>query len=235
MHVFIGFDPREAAAFAVARASVFKHLHHRVPVTGLVLDELRGRGLYRRPTSRVRMRLWDDISGAAMATEFANSRFLVPYLMGYEGWALFMDCDVLVRRPLADLFAHCDAGKAVMCVQHDYVSAATEKMDGQENVAYPRKNWSSVMLMNCGHPACAALTLDYVNEAPGLDLHQFKWCEDRHIGVLPKGWNHLVGEYPENPDARIAHFTLGGPWFEGCKDVEFAGEWTAALQKWALA
>lgn len=234
MHIFIGFDPREAAAFAVARASVYRHVHHRVPVSGLVLAELQARGLYTRPTSRRRLRLWDDLSDAAMATEFALTRFLIPHLMGYQGWALFMDCDVLVRSALEDLFALADNRYAVMCVQHDYTPAGTEKMDGQVQQAYPRKNWSSVMLVNCGHPANRALDLDLVNTRPGRELHGFCWLEDDHIGALPAAWNHLIGEYPPNPQARIAHFTLGGPWFEACQDVEFADEWRALLQRWAI-
>lgn len=233
MQVFVGFDPREAAAFAVTRASVYRHIDPKIPVHGLVLSDLRARGLYSRPTKRIVGRLWDEISGANMATEFAISRFLVPFLCGYRGWSLFMDCDMLVRRPLAELFSLADDSKALMCVQHDYAPAEGEKMDGQAQQLYACKNWSSLMLINCGHPANAALTVDMVNRLPGRDLHRFSWLPDDLIGELPKEWNHLIGEYEPNPDAKCAHFTLGGPWFAGFENVEFADEWRAELCRWA--
>jgi len=235
VQVMIGFDPREAAAFAVTRASLWRHLDPGVPVHGLVLDDLRARGLYRRPTRTKLGRMWDDISGAYCATQFAISRFLVPYLCGYRGWALFMDCDMLVRAPMAELFALRDDSKAVMCVQHDYAPAEGEKMDGQAQQLYACKNWSSLMLFNCGHPANAELTVDLVNSLPGRDLHRFCWLKDEQLGELPKAWNHLIGEYPPDPAAKIAHFTLGGPWFAGFEQAEFADEWRAVLHRWAAA
>jgi hypothetical protein len=233
MQVFLGFDPREAAAFAVARASIWRHARG-VDAHGLVLSELQALGLYTRPTSRRLGRLWDDISGAYMSTEFANSRFLVPFLCGYRGWAVFMDCDVLVRAPLAELFACADDSKALLCVQHDYCPPEGVKMDGQAQQHYARKNWSSVMLINCGHPANAALTPELVNTVPGRDLHRFMWLEDRLIGAIDPAWNWIVGHSDPAVEPKIVHFSSGGPWFAGFEQVAYADEWRDELRRWAL-
>lgn len=229
--IWIGYDPREAEAYGVARHS-FRRNSVGVPIYGLCLHDLREMGLYTRPTSRRVVTkagpdgktetsssvLWDDISGAPMATEFAISRFLVP-LLARRGLALFVDCDVLALADVSELFRNYDYSKAVMCVQHDYKPAETTKMDGQVQTAYTRKNWSSVMVFNCDHPANRRLTLDMVNALPGRELHQFCWLEDDEIGALDPGWNHLVNvsPIPVSSPLKIAHYTLGGPWFgEDC-------------------
>jgi len=171
--IWIGFDPREADAFAVARYSINRHLITPIPIRGVVLSELRARGLYTRPTSRKDGRLWDEISEAPMATEFACSRFLVPHLAG-SGWALFMDCDMLIGTDLLKLFSLADPSKAIMVVKHNHHQPPEGvKMDGQAQTRYARKNWSSVMLFNCDHPANQALTTELVNSVPGRDLHRF--------------------------------------------------------------
>ncbi len=230
--IYIGYDPREADAYAVARGSLLRHLSEPISVHGLVLAQLQCDGLYTRPIERIAGRLFDvksrrpDYSGA-MSTEFALSRFLVPHL-AQTGWALFMDCDMLVRRDVAQLFALADPSKAVMCVQHDYMPSHREKMDGQIQTPYGRKNWSSLMLFNCDHPANAGLTLDLVNNATGKDLHQFCWLEDSHIGALPATWNFLVGESQWDADAAVVHFTSGVPSMTGYEKVAYADEWRAS-------
>ncbi|MBN9548786.1 MAG: hypothetical protein J0H31_07870, partial [Alphaproteobacteria bacterium] len=183
---------REIDAFAVARNSIRRHMISPVSARGVVLADLRARGLYTRPTSRKDGRLWDEISEAPMATEFACSRFLVPHLAS-SGWALFMDCDMLVRRDLQRLFGLADPSKAVMVVKHNHQPTDAVKMDGQAQLRYARKNWSSVMLFNCDHPANKALTVELVNTVPGRDLHRFCWLEDDLIGELSPEWNWLVG------------------------------------------
>ena len=230
--VYIGFDPREADAFAVARYSINRHLITPIPVRGVVLTDLRTGGLYTRPTSHKDGRLWDDISGAPMATEFACSRFLVPRL-AKTGWALFMDCDMLVRTDLKRLFDMADPSKAVMVVKHNFAPPDGVKMDGQLQLRYARKNWSSVCLWNVEHPANAALTMELVNSVPGRDLHAFCWLPDDLIGELPVEWNWLVGHSDPDVDPAIVHFTDGIPTMQGYEDMPYADEWRAELERWA--
>lgn len=147
-----------------------------------------------------------------MATEFAISRFLIPFIYK-QGWVLFVDCDVVCTTDIQELFALADNRYAVMCVKHNQTSGDLIKADGQIQTFYKRKNWSSVVLWNCDHPSNKKLTLNDLNTWPGRDLHAFKWLEDDEIGELPQEWNYLVGVNPPNPDAKLIHYTLGGPWF----------------------
>jgi len=231
--IHIGFDPREANAYAVARRSTRRQLTLPISTTGLVLADLKARGLYTRPTSRRDGRLWDDISDAPMATEFACSRFLIPYLNNYDGLAIFMDSDMLVRTNLVRLFQQCDLTKAVMVVKHDHQPTADTKMDGQLQTRYARKNWSSMMVFNCGHPSNKALTVDLVNSVPGRDLHAFCWLKDHEIGALDPSWNYLVGHSSPEITPNIVHFTDGIPSMPGYEDCEYADEWRAELSRWA--
>lgn len=234
MRVFLGFDPREAGAFHVARESI-RYFDRTIMINGLVLSKLREDGLYTRPTRRRLGKLWDEISGAHMSTEFAISRFLVPEIcrrQDWHGWALFMDCDVLVRENLQELRKLLDDDKAVMCVKHDHCPAFNVKMDGQEQARYARKNWSSVTAFNLGHPSNAALNTEMVNTLPGRDLHRFCWLDDDEIGGLPKEWNYLVG-HTEAAEPKIVHFTDGGPWLEAFRSVPYADEWRAFEERLA--
>lgn len=238
--VWIGFDPREAAAFAVARESVSRHDPHRVLISGLVLDRLREAGLYWRPTEkRVNPvtgaeQLWDVISDAPMATEFAVSRFLVPHL-ARGGWGLFMDCDMLVRANLDPLFRSLDPKKAIYCVKHHHVPAEGVKMDGVMQTVYARKNWTSFCAFNCDHPANKALTLDYVNDVPGRDLHRFAWLEGRDdlIGELPVEWNWLVGHSDPSVQPKNVHWTDGIPLMKGYENAPYADEFRDLMNDWA--
>lgn len=233
--VAIGYDPRpvEAQGFAVARQSIRRRLPEPYPVWSLRLKALRQEGLYTRPTERREGRLWDVLSDAPMATEFALSRFLVPHLSGL-GWCLFVDADVLARAPLMQLFAQRDESKACLVVKHgQYQPKGISKMDGQMQTSYPRKNWSSVVLWNCDHPGTRMLTPELVNSKRGLWLHQFSWLDDKDIGELDPAWNHLVGEHEPNAKARLVHFTNGTPNMPGYENCEFADEWRAELERWA--
>lgn len=237
--IFIGFDPRESDAFLVARSSVQRYLSAPIPVYSLVLRWLRQKGLYTRPTSRlVNNQMWDDISNAPMSTEFAISRFLIPHLVreqrtqtGGRGWALFMDCDVMLRTSVARLFELADDSKAVMVVKHLHAPTSMVKMDAQVQTAYPRKNWSSVMLINCDHPANDKLTPELVNTLPGRDLHRFCWLEDDMIGELPVEWNWLAGTSDTNRNPHLVHFTDGVPTMPGCEKVPYAASWWLELQR----
>ena len=238
--VWIGWEAREAAAFAVARHSLRRHQALKLPTFGLILAKLRADGLYTRPTSRRGAQLWDDISDAPMATEFACSRFLVPHLARATGkaggkprWAVFMDCDMLIRADIQKLFDDCERDKAVMVVKHSHNPDATVKMDGQIQTRYARKNWSSVCAFNIDHPANAKLTPKLVNAVPGRDLHGFCWLDDDEIGELGPEWNYLVGHTDSNVDPSIVHFTDGIPTMAGYENCEFADEWWSELERWA--
>jgi lipopolysaccharide biosynthesis glycosyltransferase len=148
---------------------------------------------------------------------------MVPYMCGYEGWSIFVDCDFLSRGNIVELFKLRDDTKAVQVVKHDYVPQEETKFLGNVQTKYEKKNWSSLMLFN--NSRCTALTPDYVNKASGLELHQFKWLHDKEVGELPTEWNHLVGEYGYDPKAKMVHFTLGGPWFKDYETVDYAEEW----------
>lgn len=238
--VWIGFDPNEADAFAVARASVRANLLHHIPVFGLELSALREAGLYTRETTIRDGRLFDVISDKPMSTEFAISRFLVPYLARQglsirqqAGWTLFVDADVLVRRSLLQLDTFLDSKYAVMVVKHNFDPPEGTKMDGQAQLPYMRKNWSSVMLFNCDHPANKKLTPELVNSVPGRDLHQFTWLRDDEIGELSPEWNFLVGHHRADQwNPSIVHFTEGVPRIKGYENCDFAPEWRAQLSKW---
>ena len=256
--IYIGFDPREAAAFAVTRSSVRRHLTQPVPIRGLVLDELIAQGLYKRPTqfrgsAADRPVMWDVISDAPMSTQHANARFLVPhlarqaarikvesiggdtnYLKGPTGWALFMDGDMLLRDNLTRVFDGLDPSKAVYCVKHNHKPPIGLKMDGQHQTQYARKNWSSFMLFNCEHEANNELTIDAINMLPGRDLHRFCWLDDSEIGELDPKWNFLVGHSDPAIDPVNVHFTSGTPDMYGYESVAYADEWRAELARWAV-
>lgn len=234
--IWVGFDPREAAAFAVARSTAVANAPTMAPVQGLVLSQLKKNDLYVRPTEwrmgTDRPVMWDAISDAAMSTEHANARFLVPYLAKF-GWALFMDGDMLVRAPMDDLFGSLDPKYAVYCVKHGHTPTSTIKMDGQVQSAYSRKNWSSFVIFNCDHPSNQRLTLDLVNSVPGRDLHRFCWLEDDEIGELDPAWNFLVGHSSPSIEPKVVHFTDGVPDMPGYENVPYADEWRAHRDAWA--
>jgi hypothetical protein len=209
LRIFVGYDPAEAVAYHVLCHSILKRASMPVSFTPINKRNL------------------PEFTRAKQdgSTEFSFSRFLTPYLAGYQGQALFLDCDMLVRCDIYDLFRAADLRHAVHVVKHDYTPKTTTKFLGHAQHAYPRKNWSSVMLFNAN--LCKALTPDVVNTASGAYLHRFDWCRDDQIGTLPPEFNHLVGEYDPNPRAKIVHFTLGTPCFKGYERQEFAADWFA--------
>lgn len=220
---YIGYDLREEAAYEVALGSLRRRASAPVTVTPLDIRRLEAFGLLRRPTD-LRGQRYDLPSNAPASTEFAISRFLVP-ILAQTGWALFADCDVVFLGDVTELFALADPQYAVMCVQHGPQKGTQSKMDGQAQLTYPRKNWSSVMLFNCDHPANRRLSLVDVQERRGFDLHQFYWCADSEIGALPAEWNWLVNVEPKPIHPKIAHFTLGGPFTVGWKGADHDSLW----------
>lgn len=236
LSVWIGYDPREVAAFAVARATCRHYCNLPVPIYGLVLSDLIRHGLYTRPieyrpSAADRPVMWDVVSDAPMSTEHANARFFVP-MLAKSGWALFCDGDVMFRGNVMRLFEQLSPDKAVYCVQHRHEPKSGVKMDGQVQTSYHRKNWSSVLAFNCDHPANQALTLDVLNTTPGRDLHRLCWLSDDLIGELDPAWNYLVGHSDPKLSATIAHFTDGVPDMPGYENVRYADEWRDRRDEW---
>ena len=216
VRIFVGFDSKEVVAYHVLAQSIIEKSSIPVEFSPIVLSNLGG--------------LFTRERNALQSTAFSFSRFLTPYLSGYQGWSIFMDCDMLMRTDIAELWALRDDRYAAMCVKHDYQPKVETKFLGQTQTKYEKKNWSSFILFN--NDKCRALSPDFVNTATGLQLHQFKWLEnDDLIGELPVTWNYLVNEYDYREDAKNVHFTDGGPYFEEYKNDDYAEEWFAARER----
>lgn len=209
INVFIGYDSREAIAFEVLAWSIRRRSSLPVSITAIRLDQLPG---FNRPRDPLQ------------STEFSFSRFLVPWLCDYQGWGIFMDCDMLCMDDIAKLWNQRKPAYAVQLVKHDHKPLEETKFLGQIQTQYPKKNWSSLMLFN--NEECRHLTLDYVNNAGGLDLHQFKWlADDELIGKLPPRWNHLVDYDAPIDNPAMLHYTQGGPWFSEYRDCGYSAVW----------
>ena len=212
IRIFIGYDAREAAAFSVLAHSIHSRSSKPVAIVPLMLSQLKDTFTRKR----------DPLQ----STDFSFSRFLTPYLSGYEGWSLFMDCDMVMLKDVAELWALRDDRYAVMCVKHNHVPKEETKFLGEPQSKYAKKNWSSVMLFN--NARCKALTPEFVNTASGLELHQFKWLEsDDLIGELPQQWNHLVDVNAATGKPSLLHYTIGGPYFSQYRKCQYAAEWFA--------
>jgi hypothetical protein len=212
--VFIGHDRREGVAVNVLADSIQAQASRPVLIGQVRLSQLQG--IYRRPQHPLQ------------STDFSFSRFLVPWLTGFEGWSLFIDADMLCLGDIAELWDLRDERYAVQVVQHEHHCEIGRKFQEMPQTPYRRKNWSSLMLFN--GPRCRALTPEWVNQASGLELHQFQWLSDGEIGALPPEWNVLVGVQPVPAQARILHYTLGGPWFDDCRDMALGDQWLAAQE-----
>lgn len=213
IRVYVGWDSRETAAYHVLAHSIIARSSLPVaisPVGNAVLPP----------------ELWWREKGPHDSTEFSNARFMVPALAGYQGWALFLDCDMVCLDDLAELWNQRDERYAVLVRKHNHVPTESRKFLGAEQTRYARKNWSSLMLLNCAHPDTRGLTPDYVNNAAGLDLHGFAWTAN--IGEITGSWNELVlaGRAPQK--ASLPHFTEGGPW-HGYAGIAYAEAWCEEL------
>lgn len=215
LKLFLGFDDKERVAYHVAAHSILRRSSVPVSITPINRDNMRS--FYTRER------------GEFDSTDFSNSRFLVPFLCDYRGWAVFMDSDVLCLGDVADFVGYAgyalQTAASVRVVKHKYEPQEKTKFLDQVQTKYSMKNWSSVMLFN--NKMCQPLTLDYCNTAHGLDLHQFKWANEDRVRDLPNTWNHLVGEdnQCDPKDAKLVHFTKGTPCFEGYADQPFADLW----------
>ena len=212
INVCIGYDSKEKVAFNVLAYSILRNSTKPVSITPVYLPNLRDDFVRER----------NNLS----STEFSFSRFIVPHLMNYKGWAVFMDCDQLMLGDIAELWRLRDDKYAVQLCKHNYTPKEDKKFLGQVQTKYEKKNWSSFMLMNCNK--CHELTPDYVNSATGLQLHQFKWLESEElIGELPLEWNWLVDEPGYNTKSKVnnIHFTKGGPWFKEYAGCSYSETW----------
>lgn len=216
LNIYIGYDPVERVAWHTLVSSILEK--STIPVCFHPVDVNHYEKFFKRPRD------------PKQSNSFSFTRFLVPYLQDFSGWAIFMDCDMLLRCDIARLSEeiHKNQEKAVVCVQHDYEPSEKTKYLNTVQYAYPRKNWSSFVLWNCGHPKNLKLTKEYVETASGLELHRFTWLEDEDIGELDVRWNWLVGDYKDPPDdVNVIHWTLGGPYFNEYSNVDFSEEWFA--------
>lgn len=214
LRIFIGYDPVESVAWHTMAHSILARSSRPVALVPVNLANLKA--IHNRQRE------------ATQSNEFSFTRFLVPYLAGYQGYAAFFDCDQILRTDVSELFAigEADPSKAVHVVQHDYEPKDEIKYLNTVQYRYPRKNWSSVMLWNCAHPSNRVVTPEYVDTASPMELHRFRWLDDSQIGSLNVRWNWLVGEYAEPPvDVRLVHWTIGGPYFREYRDADFAQEW----------
>jgi hypothetical protein len=227
--IFIGYDEREHEAYEVCRASLLRHSTAPLHIVRLDQAALRRAGWYRREWRFSGVNRVDQGDLKPFSTDFAFTRFLVPALSLYQGWALFCDCDFLFTADIAEVFARADDRYAALCVKHDHAPVETTKMGGLTQSAYRRKNWSSLVLWNCAHPENAASLTGYVvNEWSGQWLHAFSWLKDDQIGDIPARWNWLAGV---QPDLGILpsgiHYTLGIPTMPEGMNAPYAALWRA--------
>lgn len=212
VRIYCGYDPRESLGYHVFTQSILDKAS--IPVEFIPLH---------KP-------MLENFDGQRDGTNaFIYSRFLVPYLQNYRGWAIFADaCDMVVCEDIAKLWNIREQyafNKAVCVVKHDYKTKHPRKYVGTpmeaDNLDYPRKNFSSLILWNCNHSANMRLTPEVVRDSPGSFLHRFQWLSDDQIGDLPAEWNCLVGEQ-DCSLPYLAHYTLGSPGFSGYKNCALA-------------
>lgn len=213
--IVVGFDQLEAVAYHVFCQSVLEKSSSPVNFIPLV---------------QMNLSSYSETHGDG-SNQFIYSRFLTPYLAHYSGWAIFADGDMVCNDDITELWNLRDEKKAVQVVKHDYRTKKTVKYLGNKNEDYPRKNWSSLVLWNCGHPANKVLTPEFIQNKPGSFLHRFSWLSDDLIGELPIEWNWLAIEYPDNPSARIIHYTLGTPCFKDYSESSMANLWHAVYKR----
>lgn len=185
LRVFIGYDPRQAISYNVLQHSIVTRASKPVHITPLIIQQL--------PITRQGL------------TPFTYSRYLVPWLCDYKGWALFMDADMLLLDDIAKLFAHARDEYGLMVVQNEQ-----------------QFEWPSLMLFNC--EKCTTLTPEYI-EDKNNSMFDFSWTAPHPIGGLPPQWNHTVGYDPKREGMSLIHYTQGVPIFPEIQGCEYSDEW----------
>lgn len=217
LEIFIGYDEIERVAWYTLAHSIIEKSSVPISLNPIATEHFRKFFTRKRDSKQ--------------SNSFSFSRFVVPYLMNFTGYAIFMDCDMMLRTDIAEIIDVINTGpeKAVYVVPHDYTPTDTVKYLNTKQYAYPRKNWSSFVVWNCGHKKNRILSPEFFNSASGLELHRFAWLNDDEIGELDIRWNWLVGDYQDPPsDVKNVHWTLGGPYFSEFSEVDFAEEWFTA-------
>lgn len=223
LKIYIGYDAREDDAYRVCEYTLRRYSSIPLDISP-ICDQTSG---YARAWREEDGQKYDLRDNKPFSTQFSFARFMVPHLMDYRGWALFVDCDFLFKGDVAELVSYIRPEHAVSVVKHDYQPAHQVKMDGQVQQPYRQKNWSSLILWNCGHRENRGLTMEDVNTQSGRWLHQFSWLNPDSIGSLPLEWNWLEGEYPTLPSVKAVHMTNGGPWMHNWLNVKYASDWLA--------
>lgn len=213
--IVVGFDQVEAVAYHVFCQSVLEKSTRPIEFI---------------PLAQKNLTFYQE-KHADGSNQFIYSRFLTPFINNFSGWAIFADGDMVCNADISELWSLRDETKAVQVVKHDYKTKKTIKYLGNKNEDYPRKNWSSLVLWNCGHPANAILTPKFISSQSGAYLHRFSWLADEQIGELPIDWNWLAIEYPDNPNAKIIHYTLGTPCFKEYSNTSLASLWHENYQR----
>lgn len=208
IEIVVGYDPREAVAYHTFCQSVINTTTEPVRFTPLLRNTLH-----------------DIDAGRNGSNDFVYSRFLVPWIMQYKGWAIFLDGDMICFDDISKLWVLRDERYAVMVAKHQYTTKHPVKYLGNKNEDYPRKNWSSVILWNCEHSANRMITPNRVAGLTGEFLHRFQWLHDGEIGSIPITWNWLVSEYPKNEYAKLYHYTIGTPCFKDYAQCDHSNIW----------
>jgi lipopolysaccharide biosynthesis glycosyltransferase len=207
--IFIGYDPREAITFHVCANSIIRHATQPVQIIPVALN------LFKEYNE----------THTDGSNHFIYTRFLVPYLMHWQGHAIFIDGDMILRSDITELWNMRRADLDVQVVKHNYKTKMSKKYLGSKNEDYPRKNWSSVIIWNCNSFPNRKLTPEFVMKATGAELHRFTWIKDERIGELPIEWNWLPDEFGENPNAKLLHYTLGAPCFHEFTNTPQSEDW----------
>jgi lipopolysaccharide biosynthesis glycosyltransferase len=210
--IFIGYDTKETVAYHVCSNSIIRRASQPIGISPLAINTLNYAETH------------NDGSN-----QFVYTRFLVPHLMNYNGWAIFIDGDMILRDDIVELWDLRDDTKAVMVVKHNYETKTAVKYLGAKNENYPRKNWSSVVLWNCSHPDNQTVTPEFIKHSTGSELHRFSWLADELIGELPIEWNWLADEFGDNQNAKLVHYTLGTPCFKEFQNSPMSAQWYAEL------
>ena len=212
--IVVGFDEREAIAYHTFTQSVIQKTS--LPTRFLPLN-IKSLSSYTE-------------THKDGSNDFIYSRFLVPYLMNFKGWAIYADGDMVCLEDIKKLWDLRNDKYAVQLVKHDYKTKIKKKYFGNKNEDYPRKNWSSLILWNCNHPSHKVLTPEFIKKQTGAFLHRFSWIGNTEIGEINKEWNWLALEYEEKKDINLIHYTIGTPCFKEYENTSLSSYWKDAFK-----